>query len=248
MSEKPVQTELVLPEQTTPQLSANATLPDIVRYEIATGRVDPPTAKQMLELQIAWEKREAEKEFVAAFSRLKFPPIRKTKKSLNSYYPPWEEIQEIIDPILATEGFTLTFTSGEPNAKDLIPITGMLAHRMGHSQLGTIYQPIGTVSKGMNANQAIGSATSYGQRYVAKMMLNLRFIGMDDDAQSLSYLTETEQLAVEDLIAECGLTPQGVSKFLEFLGAKAISEINRGAFTAAINFLQAKRRKLGERK
>jgi hypothetical protein len=249
MSVKPVQTEVVVPEQTASlELPANATLPDMVRYQVAAGGVDAPTLQKLLELQTAWEKREAEKEFVAGRARLKFPAIPKTKKSLNSYYATMDSIQEIIDPILASEGFTLSFTSGEPNEKDLIPITGKLSHRLGHSETCIIYQPIGAVSKGMNANQAMGSAISYGQRYCAAMMLNLRFVGMDDDAQSLSYLTESEQMAVEDLIAECGLSPEGRSKFLEFVGAKAVSEISRGAFTAAINFLQAKRRKLGEKK
>ena len=236
-------------DEKTITLAPDAKLPDIVRHEIASGRVDPATVQHMLELQIAWEKREAEKEFTAAFARLKFPPIPRTKKSLNSRYAPLESIQEIIDPILASEGFTLTFTSGEPDAKERIPIIGKLAHRMGHWQEGRIYQPIGTVSKSMNLNQAMGAAITYGQRYCAAMMLNLRLVGADDDAQSLSYLTENELRTLEDLIADMdGLTPQEESAFLKFVGAKVITEIYRGGFIAARSYLNSLRAKKAGRK
>src|ERR1700688_4322485 len=61
-------------------------------------------------------KWQAEQEFTAAFARLKFPPFRKTAKGHNAKYAPFEDIQEIIDPILANEGFTLTYSSGAANA------------------------------------------------------------------------------------------------------------------------------------
>jgi hypothetical protein len=229
------------------KLPANATVGDLVTYEIARGNVTPEAAIKMLEVRTTWEKREAEKEFKAGKTRLEFGPISRNKKGANSYYPTLDALQEITDPILRREGFTLSFTSGPPDEKGMIPITGTLAHRMGHSETATIYQPIGAVSRGMNANQAMGSAITYGQRYCMQMMLNLRFVGMDDDAQSLSYVTDKEQMEIEDLIAECSLSPEARSKFLEFIGAKSVAEISRGAFIAAINFLQAKRRRIGER-
>jgi hypothetical protein len=235
-------------EQGRAELPVNATLPDIVRHLAASGRGDLETFEKLLELQIAWETNEGKKEYFAAAARLEFPAIQRTKKGLNSYYPPYEAIQEIVDPILRREGFTLTFTSGEPNDKGLIPITGKLAHRMGHFETCTLYQPIGAVSKGMNANQAMGSAVSYGERYCAQMMLNLRFVGMDDDAQTFSYITDPEQMAINDLIAECGMDAAAISAFLEWAGAKSISEITRNKYWGAIKQLENKRARLGRSK
>jgi hypothetical protein len=229
-------------------LPPGAKVPDIVRHLAATGRGDLETFQKMLELQITWEKREAEKEYFAAKARLEFPAIQRTKKGLNSYYPPLEAIQEIVDPILRREGFSLTFTSGEPNDKGLIPIIGKLAHSMGHFELATLYQPIGTVSKGMNANQAMGSAISYGERYCAQMMLNLRFIGMDDDAQTFSYVTDAEQMVINDLIADCGMDAAGVSAFLDWAGAKSVSEITRNKYWGSVKQLENKRARLRQSK
>jgi hypothetical protein len=233
--------ELVLP--------ANATLPDIVRHEISVGRATPETVREMLALQIAWEKREAEKEFIAARARLKFPPIPKTKHGTQAKYAPWDSVQEIIDPILEREGFTLSFTSGEPNEKNLIPITGKLSHRLGHSETGTVYQPIAAVSRGMNANQAMGSAVSYGERYCAAMMLNLRFVGMDDDANTFSVITDHEREQLEDLMAECGIKPGSAeeSKFLAACTVKALGDLTRGqAYDMAMGILHRARRRMGQ--
>ena len=142
-------------------------------------------------------KLQAEQQFIAAFSRLKFPPIVKNRKAHSSKYAAFEDIQAVIDPILAEQGFTLTYSSGEPNEKGEVPTFGKLSHIGGHSERGLIYLPpdgVGTKSGGMNMNalQGRGSATAYGQRYVAKMMLNLRFIGDDDDAGGAKTITEAQ--------------------------------------------------------
>lgn len=231
--------ELTLPE--------NATVPEMVRYEISKGSIEPNVAQMMLELQIAWEKREAEKEFIAARARLKFPAIAKRKRSVNSNYASWDSIQEIIEPILQLEGFTLSFTSGPPDDHDRIPITGKLSHRLGHSETGTLYQPIGAVSRGMNANQAMGSAVSYGQRYCAAMMLNLRFIDQDDDAQTFSSIQERQRLTLEKLIEECRMGPESVSKFLTVVGAKSLGDIMQRDYETAFNLLLKKRKQVQEK-
>lgn len=207
-------------------------------------------AVQLFELLERAEKREAEKAFTAAFKRLKFPPIAKRTKGHSNKYASFDDIQEIIDPILEAEGFTLTYSSGPANDKGLIPTYGVLDHVGGHSKHGEIWLPpdgVSTRSGGMNMNalQAVGSSTSYGQRYVAKMMLNLRFIGEDDDGQSASAITEKQRDNIEDILNEIG--DEHRTKFLEFIGYKAVGDIQKAAYTPAINYLVAKRRQIAEK-
>ncbi len=197
-------------------------------------------------------KWQAEQEFTAAFARLKFPPFRKTAKGHNAKYAPFEDIQEVIDPILAAEGFTLTFSSGESNAKGEIPTYGLLSHVAGHSRPGVIWLPPDVTptrsgSTTMNALQSVGSSTSYGMRYCAKLMLNLRFIGDDDDAGSLGYITEQQQNNIRDLMHEMSFSPEAESKFLATFGVKAVSELGKAAYTGAVNLLVAKRRSMAEK-
>lgn len=234
--------EITLPEK--PALPANATIAEIVTYEIASGRLDPQTAERMVKLRIEWEDNEAKKAFNRAFAHMKIPPIHKTKKGAQAAYAPYEEIKEITDPILEANGFGLTFTSGPADEKDRIPIIGTLLHELGHSREGTVHQPIGAVSRGMNANQAMASATTYGMRDCAKLMLNLAFIGADDDAQIFSSIDERQRLTLEKLIEECKMTPESTSKFLTVVGAKSIGDIMQRDYEAALNLLLKKRKQV----
>lgn len=198
-------------------------------------------------------KLQAEQQFIAAFSRLKFPPIVKNRKAHSSKYAAFEDIQAVIDPILAEQGFTLTYSSGEPNEKGEVPTFGKLSHIGGHSERGLIYLPpdgIGTKSGGMNMNalQGRGSATAYGQRYVAKMMLNLRFIGDDDDAGGAKTITEAQARELDNLVM---VSDANLAKFLETYGVKSIRELYAVNFAAAKMLLEQRydlklRRERGE--
>lgn len=190
-------------------------------------------------------KWQAEQAFTSAFARLKFPPFRKTAKGHNSKYAPFDDIQAVIDPILADEGFTLTFSSGEANAKGEIPTFGLLSHVGGHSRQGVIYLPPDVTptrsgSTTMNALQSVGSSTSYGMRYVAKLMLNLRFVG--DDTDMVSFVTERQANALIDMIThvenETGKKIE--SGFLKYMGVKAVSDVHLSDYQKAMTALQNK--------
>jgi ERF superfamily len=242
--EKLKQTELVAVDEPSAIQPAN-TMYEMIARMVRDPTIDPARIAQFMELQERAESRQAEKDFVSAFARLKFPPIKKSAKGHNSKYAAYEEIQAIIDPILASEGFTLTFSSGEITPQG-IPIHGLLSHIGGHSRPGMLYLPRDK-SGSMNDIQGMGSTTSYGQRYLSKMMLSLRFIGDDDDGVASSAITDQQQMNIEDLIAECALSPAARSKFLEMMGVKALADIQQGAYRVAINFLMAKRRTIGEK-
>ncbi len=210
--------------------------------------IEPARLGQLMELQERAEKRNAEKEFTAAFARLKFPPFIKNRKGHSAKYAAFEDIQRVIDPILEAEGFTLTYSSGQVNEKGLIPTYGLLSHVGGFSRPGEVWLPpdgVATRSGGMNMNalQAVGSSMSYGQRYCAKLMLNLRFIGEDDDGAATSALTAQQREHIDNLLFELG--DAELIPFLKFLDVKALGDIQRAAYAPAMGYLQAKRKRMG---
>ena len=228
----PPPTQLALIES----LPENASLAQVIRVALLDERITAEKLAGLLAVQQQAEKWQAEKEFVEAFARLKFPPIAKTAKSYSSTYAPLDEIQAIIDPILASEGFTLSFSSGEPNEKGLIPIHGLLSHRLGHSRPGVLYLPAEKASSAMNNTQAMGSAISYGERYLAKMMLNLRFVGIDNDGRGGS-ITENQALQLDDLIMK---SDANMTSFLATYGVKVLRDLPAMMFDAAKRLLDAK--------
>lgn len=238
-------------EKTPIMLPDNASVPEMVRFAARSGNITPQIFKELLEIQVAWEKNEAEKEFNAAFARMEFPPIQKTARGVNADYAPYEKIKEIIDPILKSEGFALSFTTGTPDEKNLMPIIGTLLHRMGHSREGVVYQPIGAVSRGMNPNQAMASASTYGIRDCARLLLNLSFIGLDNNAQTFSTINEREIVTIQKLIEESGAD---IPRFLTWASkqqgspVKTISDILQGEpYQACFNKLLEKRRQTQEK-
>jgi hypothetical protein len=218
-------------------------------YEVLGDLARDPTVDLaritgLFDLQIKAEQWDAEKQFTAAFSRLKFPPITRNRKGHTAKYAAYEDIQEIIEPILSAEGFVLTFSSGEPTPQG-IPIHGTLAHVAGHAVHAVLYLPpdgVATRAGGMNMNalQATGSTTSYGMRYLAKMMLNLRFIGEDNDGASFGAITEAKAKLLDRAIATVGASKE---KFLEIYGVKAVSELPKGMLAPARTQIEAKYRK-----
>ncbi len=118
-------------------------------------------------------------------------------------------------------------------------ITATLSHIGGHSRTESMPLPFDT-SGSKNTVQAVGSTLSYGKRYLTCAMLNLVTVGEDDDARSVSQISEDQRLNIETLMSDARMNEQGKSKFLEFMGVKTLADIQKGGYAAAINFLKAK--------
>src|SRR5712671_2893952 len=124
-----------------------------------------------MDLQERHETRQAEIAFNKAFGKMqpRLPRIRKDGtvslgSGKGSYsFAEWEDIDFIIRPILDEYGFTLSFTS-EPTDKGVLMVA-YLSHELGHSRTSKMQLPP-DAGPGRNALQAIGSAQSYGKRYL----------------------------------------------------------------------------------
>jgi ERF superfamily len=172
---------------------------DLARIEHLTGLYERLVA------------REAEISFAAALTAMqrKLPVIDENGAILGpdgervASYATWEDTVEAIRPILARHGFALSFRPGRSHA-GFPTVTGVLRHVSGHREEGVLELPPDT-SGGKNALQAIGSSTSCGQRYVARMLLSLTSRGGDDDAREATLSPEAAS-AIADIDASQGPT------------------------------------------
>lgn len=208
----------------------------------ANPTAGPENLKALLDGMERVTKWQAEQEFTAAFARLKFPPFVKNRKGHTSKYAALDDIQEVIEPILSAEGFTLTYSSGEANAKGEIPTFGLLSHVGGHSRQAVIYLPpdgVATKSGGMNMNalQSVGSSTSYGMRYVTKLMLNLRFVGEDDDGGGGRLIRGGDAETLRRAIMTTGADE---SRLLTMYGVKTISDLPEANYKGVQTTINAK--------
>lgn len=154
-------------------------------------------------------------------------------------YALWEDIDEKITPILHDHGLVLSFRSGVAH-DGKITVTGVLSHCDGHSEETTITLPH-DASGSKNAVQAVGSSSSYGKRYTATLLLNIRTKGEDDDGAkggAPAGLTDAQVEHIQKLIVDVGAD---IARFLSWAGAESISDLPAGKFAAAVSMLEAKR-------
>jgi len=147
-------------------------------------------------------------------------------------YALWEDIDEKITPILNQHGFALTFRSGV--AQDgKITVTGVLGHQGGHSEETTITLPHDS-SGSKNAVQAVGSSTSYGKRYTATLLLNIRTKGDDDDGVEggkAGLISEEQAQTLRDMLER---SKSDVPKFCTHMGVIAVPYIKAKDFERAV--------------
>lgn len=165
---------------------------DMIDRALATGAT-PETLEKLLSLQERWEAGQAKKAFDLAIGEAKaeIPPIVKNKGTdfeskrtgtTTSYkYETLPALAKVLEPILHAHGLSYRYTSKVEGGQ--IAVTCVISHIGGHKEETTLQcAPDNTGNK--NAVQAIGSATTYLQRYTLKLALGISAADDDDGAGS----------------------------------------------------------------
>lgn len=172
----------------TPQALAPIETPDLASQIIAlAGNPDLDVAKleKLIDMQERMLRSQAESAFNGEFATMQgvLPTvIEKAKGDKNMMYAPLEDIVEVIRPILAQHGFSISHRTEWPE-KGWVKIVGVLSHRQGHArQSEFLTQADNSGSK--NAIQALGSAISYGRRYTTNDLLGIVTRKLDNDGKT----------------------------------------------------------------
>jgi len=160
--------------------------------------------QKLWEMQKDMQDREAVREYAAAMQRAQaaMPNIRKRgkNKQTNSQYALLEDINQQITPIYTREGFSLSFGTVRSELDGHVGIVCDVLHSAGHSRTYTYDAPIDDVGikgeKNKTQTHGRGSAISYGQRYLVKMIFNLTIGGEDDDGNAAGE-NEAQRIARE---------------------------------------------------
>lgn len=218
----------------------------VISRAAADPNVDIDKLERLLAMQERIVARQAQAAYNAALAKMQpeLPMIterggiRDRSGDVQSTYALWEDIVGVITPILSRHGFALSFrTAGTDGG---VVVTGVLSHAAGHSEQTSLPLPIDT-SGSKNQVQAIGSSTSYGKRYTAAALLNLRTGEVDDDGRAGGdeYITENQVLDLETLITDVGANKVN---FLKFCKVASLDQIKTSQFKRAVQALEEKRR------
>jgi len=153
--------------------------------------VDADSLEKILNMQERILDRQAEQSYSMAMveAQSKMPVIEKncTNKHIGSKYADVSQIIKQITPIYTNEGFALSFAEGTPTKEGDIRVTCDVMHSQGHSKHYFVDMPLVVAgidgNRNMTETHGTGSAFTYGQRYLTKLIFNLN-TGDDDDGNS----------------------------------------------------------------
>lgn len=251
------------PEQTVDMQAAIAALGSLAKDK----DVDPAKMREIFEVQKDIWREIRHVEFDEAFVDLQseLPVInkdglieirakdssgeRKGPLQQASPFSTFENIMDEIQPLLTKYRFGLSFST-EPAPDGRLLVHGILS-RKGHERRTTLsLQADITGSK--NNNQGFGSSQSYGKRYGAIALLNIRSRYIKDrdtdghegefkvaktkhgetlvETTPIEVITEEQAIEIRDLIEWCGV---GTPKFCDHFGIAKVSALPANMFDTA---------------
>ena len=219
---------------------------------IARAARDPQTDVDKLERLMAMHERmeatRAEGAFNAAMSKAQseMRPVAAdaSNPQTHSKYASYAALDRALRPIYTDLGFSLSFDSNGDAPEGYVNILCYVGHKGGHTR--TYRAPMPSDGKGakggdvMTKTHALGSAFTYGQRYLLKMIFNVA-VGEDDDGNSVYdvELVSHEQLdKLRKLLDETGAD---IPKFCKYMRIANLTALPAAKFDKAIAALNKKK-------
>lgn len=232
------ETAEIAEEETNTQLSPISMVTQVYNKQ---GSIEG--LREILELQIQWEKNEARKAYHSAMAKFKAnaPEIMKDKKvqagqAKYSHASLWN-VTKTINESLSKFGLSISWNTSQNNG--LISVTCKITHVLGHSEECTLSAAADN-SGAKNSIQAIGSTVAYLQRYTALAVTGLATSDMDDDgASATEELISAEQ--GEGLAQRIVAEKIDLAQFCKYMKVDSIPTIKKADYQKAINVIEAKK-------
>lgn len=193
------------------QAGESATILQVIQRAAADPQCDIEKMERLMAMHERMQARNAEAEFNASMAAMQseMPSIAErgaitVNNQTRSKYATFEDINDIVKPIMQQFGFAVSFRVETVQAG--MSVTGILMHRAGHREQTTMLLPLDS-SGSKNAVQALGSSVSYGKRYVLCALLNITTRGEDDDGNAAvpqkKMVTPAQAKQLDAMLAQC---------------------------------------------
>jgi hypothetical protein len=245
--------EIIPDEETLPEVIATpaheTSLLEIISRAASDPDVDIEKMERLMEMHERMEDKQAERAFNLAMRDVQSEsrPIAAdaSNPQTKSKYASYMALDRVLRPIYTRHGFSLSFNSSDDAPEGYVGVLAYVGHSDGHTRTYRATMPSdGKGAKGgdvMTKTHATGSAFTYGQRYLLKMIFNVA-IGDDDDGNAAgSEPVSHEQLdTLRALIAD---TDADVKKLCDYFSISNITVLPVAKYHNAIEMLNAKKSK-----
>ena len=223
---------------------AQASVLDVIDRAARDPSVDVEKLERLLAIQERLLADQRKTAYFAALARLQatLPQITKAGSILDragavrNKYAKLEDIDVVIRPLCATEGFSFSFDS-KPAVKGT-DYSCAMQHCDGHTETKTLNLPPDE-GGGRGAVQSAGSALSYAKRYLLGMHLHLVTRDEDTDGHAYDPITPEQAVELRASLAESGGSEE---RFLKYLNAETFEAIRGDQLAKARSLIEEKKR------
>jgi hypothetical protein len=228
--------------------SNTASLIQAIERAAMNPEVDIEKMERLLQMQITIMDRQAAQEFNQSMNKVQTQMVRVAADASNSQtrskYASYAALDRAMRPIYGEHGFSLIFATEEAQQPEFVRVTCEVGHVSGCVKVYHIDVPAdGKGAKGgdvMTKTHAVGAATSYGARYLLKLIFNIA-IGEDDiDGNSVidvKIISEEDASRLAKKIKDVGANLDG---FLKTYKISRLDEMPAHRLAGAVNLLNQK--------
>lgn len=175
-------------DQLPVQSADNVTMISVISRAASDPSVDIEKLERLMAMKERMDAKDAETAFNDAMSdaQARMRPISAdlTNPQTRSKYASYAKLDGKLRPIYTDSGFSLSFDTDDSPKEDHVRVLCYVSHKSGHTRTYKADMPVdGKGAKGndvMTKTHAFGSGTSYGMRYLLKMIFNVA-VGEDDN-------------------------------------------------------------------
>lgn len=188
--------------------------------------VDIDKMERLMNMQERMMDRNAETEFNIAMSlaqtEVGFINTDLENGQTHSKYASYAQMDRALRPVYTKHGFALSFNSKQSEKENMLTVLCYVTHKAGHTREYVIDMPSdGKGAKGgdvMTKTHATGAASSYGMRYLLKMIFNIA-IGEDDTDGNMPeaeiiYISEDQANRLHSKITDNDVNMKGFMNWL----------------------------------
>lgn len=210
--------------------------------------VDLDKMERLIALRDQMIERENKRLFNEAMSRAQTDMRRVVADSDNpqtrSKYASFAALDRAIRPIYVKHGFAATFDTGDCPVEQCVRVLCEVSHTGGFGRQYHIDIPAdGKGAKGgdvMTKTHAVGSAISYGRRYLLLMIFNIAIGTDDDDGNATAGTLAISDEEAQSLLALIEKTKSDIAKFTKFFRIEAVTDLPKKRLAEAIAMLNKK--------
>ena len=215
------------------QLTESAAMMAVIERAAMNPEVDVSKMERLYEMKEKIDAKAAETAFNVAMNKAQSEMGRISADCYNdqtgSNYASYASLDKVLRPIYTKHGFSLSFDTGtvvEDGENRFMPIYCFVSHEAGHTRKYHVdMDAAGKGAKGgavMTKTHATGAATTYGMRYLLKMIFNVAVGEDDNDGNTYERISPEDAFRLETEARAVGVE---ITKFCKYFNIPTLADL-----------------------